>query len=301
MLGVSYSLHRCSELSLNKKAVLKAALNDLSFRRLRLMSYWNIHEPRAGQYTFDELDWQLDMAADYGAHVSLCIGKRQPRWPECHLPDWAAELPRDEWRGRLYAYIKVVVERYKNHPALHSWQLENEALLKDFGYCRDGDYDHKRLQREFELVKRLDPTHPVIMTLSDSWGLPFKKPRPDAYALSLYRTAVSRRKGYFISKRPALFYAARVGAIKLFKQRAVFIHELQAEPWLSDAILKSPLEEQLARMNEATLQENVRFAQKTGIFPIDLWGLEWWYWLKETQGHSDQWETVKALVHEQQQ
>ncbi len=265
------------------------------------MSYWNIHEPRPGTYTFDELDWQLDMAARYGAQVSLCIGKRQPRWPECHLPDWALELPNNEWRERLYTYIETVVERYKKHPALHSWQLENEALLKDFGYCRDGDYDHQRLQHELQLVKQLDPTHPVVMTLSDSWGFPFKKPKPDIYGISLYRAAISRRKGYFVSKRPAVFYTARTGAITLLKRRSVFIHELQAEPWLTHALLASPLEEQLARMSGEALKENVRYAQRTRLDPIDLWGLEWWYWLKEKHGRPEQWETVKALVREQQQ
>lgn len=292
--GVSFSLHRCSELGLDKKAVLKAALTDLGFRRFRLMSYWNIHEQQQGKYSFKELDWQLDLIAKYGGKVSLCLGKRQPRWPECHMPGWAQKLPKDEWYKALFSYIEVVVMRYKDHPAIESWQLENEALLKDFGYCQDGDYSRDRLKHEFDLVKQLDPTHPVIMTLSDSWGLPFRRPKPDMYAMSLYRITIDKAGQYQYSERSPWFYGCRAELIQTLKFRKTFIHELQAEPWLAKAILDVPVNEQLKYMNPKILEDMLNFALKAKIRPIDLWGLEWWYWLKE-QGHPEIWQAIKTL------
>jgi hypothetical protein len=298
-LGVSFSLHRCSELGIDKKALLTAALEDLGVRRFRLMSYWNIHEQKPGRYNFAELDWQLDLIAEYGGRVSLCLGKRQPRWPECHIPKWAASLPAAEWYEALYQYITAVVRRYRDHPALVSWQLENEALLKGFGRCVDGDYNPKRLRAEYRLVKSLDPQHPVIMTLSDNWGLPWRQPRPDAYAMSLYRTLVNRRGRYVFSRRPALVYKLRGRIIRLVWRRPVFIHELQAEPWLAKGMTQTALADQVRHMSPERVLENITYARRAGLPPVDLWGLEWWYWLKEHYDRPEYWQAIKSLTRSQ--
>lgn len=293
-IGVSFSLHRCSELGVDKKKLLKAAIQDLGFRRFRLMSYWNIHEQMQGVYNFSELDWQMDMIAEAGGTVTLCLGKRQPRWPECHMPKWAQQLPKKEWYQALFDYNAVVVKRYKDHPALESWQLENEALLKDFGYCVDGDYSHARLQKEYNLIKQLDQNHPVIMTLSDSWGLPIRGPKPDQYAMSLYRITINQNGEYAYSKRSAWFYKIRRELIRITKFRQTFIHEMQAEPWLKKTLLEVPIQEQLKYMNPKILEDILIFSIKTGSNTIDLWGLEWWYWLKQNN-HPELWDAISKI------
>ncbi len=294
ILGTSFSLHRAQELGVSKQESLTAALQELGFRRFRLMSYWNIHEAEQGRYDFSELDWQFELIGSYGGSISLCIGKRQPRWPECHLPDWARTLPKDDWRAALCSYLEASVSRYKNHPALESYQLENEALLKRFGYCVDQDFDRTRLTKELELVKRLDPDHRVIMTLSDSYGLPIRKPRADQYAMSLYRHTTQRGKNVQ-SHRPPQFYQLRASLINLFCGSRPFIHELQAEPWLDQEITRIPIHQQLEFMNPQILKSNVRYALKTGMSPIDLWGLEWWFWLR-IKGHPQMWDAVQELL-----
>jgi hypothetical protein len=211
------------------------------------------------------------------------------------MPKWAEKLPAEEWYKALNNYIKVVVNRYKNHPALVSYQLENEALLKDFGFCPDGDYNRERLKNEFELVKRLDPKHPVIMTLSDSWGIPIRAPKPDAYAMSLYRITQNRKGKYRYSKRPPIFYKIRARAIKTIKRRPVFIHELQAEPWLGGSILDFTVDEQLKHMTRGQIRKNIKFARKIGVEPIDLWGLEWWYWLNTSQDNHAVWTYIQGV------
>jgi hypothetical protein len=260
------------------------------------MSYWNIHEPAPGHYNFNELDWQLDLLGRHGCQASLCLGKRQPRWPECHMPDWGRELPKQEWLPALMRYIETTVRRYRHHPALHSWQLENEALLKSFGYCPDSDYDRGRLQAEYRLVKQLDPDHPVIMTLSDSWGLPWRRPTPDIYAMSLYRQTLNRRGASVESRRGPSFYRARAWLIKFLKRRDIFIHELQAEPWTAGPITETPLEEQLSLLPPERLEANIQFAVATKLHPIDLWGLEWWYWLRESHEYDGMWEAARESV-----
>ena len=296
MYGLSFSLHRCSELGLDKKALLQAAISDLGVTRYRLMSYWNIHEKTRGVYDFSELDWQLDMVAAAGGSVTMCLGVRQPRWPEFHMPAWASQLPAPQWHAALADYIHVVVERYISHPALVSWQLENEALLKSFGDNTKGDFDRARLKNEFNLVKTLDPSHPIIMTLSDSWGVPVFGPKPDQFAMSLYRITINQQGQTVYSKRPALFYRIRMFLIRLLHRRSTFIHELQAEPWVNQAIADVPVANQLIQMGAAQLTINLTFACATHTDPIDVWGLEWWYWLKTQKNEDTVWQIMINML-----
>ncbi len=292
--GVSFSLHRCSELGIPPKRVLRSAIKELGFRRFRIMSYWNIHETKEGVYDFTELDWQIKMIEKAGGEVTLCLGKRQPRWPECHLPDWANPNSKD-WYQPLYKYIEAVVLRYKDNKCVNSYQLENEALLKEFGYCEDQDFSRDRLRSEFNLVRKLDPSRPILMTLSDSWGLPIIGPYADGYGMTIYPIHSDGKNNYTKTKRPPLFFKARAKFIETIYRKPVFIHELQAEPWLDKNILDYKAEHQLRYMNPSILTNNIDFSQKTGIKPVDLWGLEWWYWLKENQQSPEIWDTIKKL------
>ena len=296
-IGTSFSLHYCTELGLSKKQVLRAAIDDLGIKRFRLMSYWNIHEPKPGKYDFSELDWQMDMVARAGAKVSLCVGKRQPRWPECHIPDWALELPKEHWYEALYHYVGLVVQRYRDHPALHSWQLENEAFLKSFGECRDGDFNRGRIRREMKIIRHYDPQHQVIMTLSGDKGLPIFGPIPDKFGLTIYPIVTDPEGNYKHLNKPAWRYKLKAMIIKGYSNRDTFIHELQAEPWANKPLIEVPLDEQDKSMNPGLLRENFDFALKTKLTPpIYLWGMEWWYWRKHIHDDSSMWNAAKELV-----
>src|SRR5688572_7811104 len=155
--GVSFSLKQCRNFGIDPHDTLNWLIQDAGFRRFRLMSYWNEHETEQGTYNFKELDWQIDAVAKAGGQVSLCLGARQPRWPENHWPEWAWQASPAVRSSALLQYIETVVNRYKNHPALASYQLENEALLKAFG--QRPEIHRQRLRAEYVLVKRLDPRH----------------------------------------------------------------------------------------------------------------------------------------------
>jgi hypothetical protein len=301
-LGTSFSLHYAAELGIPKRETLRAALEDLGFKRLRLMSYWNIHEAQREKYDFSELDWQMDMVAEHGGKVSLCIGKRQPRWPECHMPDWAKKLPAEEWYEALYQYVMKVVLRYRDHPALHSWQLENEAFMKDFGHCEDQDYNRKRIRHEKRIVKHYDPQHQLIMTHSNHWGFPIRGPFPDKYGVTIYRVVTDLQGNYKLPRIPAWWYSLRATIIKGYTNRPTFIHELQAEPWTPIKTSEATLEEQDISMNPSRLRINYAFALACDLAPpLYLWGLEWWYWRKHMHGDPAMWNEVRALVRESQQ
>lgn len=290
--GASFSVPYAQYLGLDPKQCLRQAIKDLGVERLRLMSYWNRLEPKPGEYDWRELDWQIDLAEKSGVEVTLCLGLRQPRWPESHWPDWALEMSGNKWQQPLLEFIEAVIKRYRGKTCIVSYQLENEALLKGFG--KNGNFDRERLKREFELVKALDVDRPVIMSCSDSWGLPIFGPRPDMYGFSIYRYFYNRGR-YRRSRRPALFYRLRAGLIRLIKWRNTFVHELQAEPWGPAGIPDMPLEEQFKSINLQRVKEAVAYARRSKLYPVDVWGLEWWYWLKVEHNRSDIWDYMRSV------
>lgn len=288
--GVSFSIKQCRNFGINPKETLRWLIEDAGFRRVRLMSYWDEHEKKQGEYDFTELDWQVKLAEENGCLISLCLGARQPRWPENHWPDWVWKGPK-QWRTEeLLAYIKKVVEHYKDRDVITSYQLENEALLESFG--RRPEVDRKRLREEFKLVKKLDPNKPVIMTTSTSWGIPIRRPIPDIVGFSYYRILYGGGKYHHAFHFPKLDQVRALG-IKLHHRRPSFIHELQLEPWGPTAIWKMTIPEQDKSMSPAHIQKNIRLACMTKLYPIDLWGGEWWYWRLKQIHDPSIWLTVE--------
>jgi len=301
-VGASFSVAYAEELGVDWRASYRALLNDIDINYLRLMSPWNRHEPVDDEFNFEELDWQMDQAAAAGARVSLAIGLRQPRWPECHYPDWAKRMPREEWHPKLMQYLEVLVNRYKNHPALMSYQLENEALNHWFGECFVHDRGHLKedLTKEFELVKTLDSRHPVVMSLSDQHGIPAGQPTPDIYGYSVYRIVYNTEisKGYFIYPTPIWYHRLRAWIIDVLKDRPILIHELQLEPWGPAPTTQLSIPEQDHSMSVAQMYRNVDFARQIGLDEAYLWGAEWWYWRKTVLEDPDPWVAAKDIVRQ---
>ena len=299
-IGASFIPQYARYLGLEPKATMNAMIGDLGLRQFRLVSYWNIHEPEPGLYDFSELDWQFDKVEAAGGNVSLAIGLRQPRWPECHWPEWAKNLPKEHWQDKLNDYITVVVERYKDRPSLESYQLENEYFLEVFGECPD--HERQRLVDEFNLVRHLDPSKPIIVSRSNnavpSW--PVGEPRADIIGASIYKRVWDRTvtKRYFEYPFPAWFYTFLAGAAELTTGRNTIIHELQTEPWPPTGILDASLEEQDKSMSATDLADRIQFGVDTGIRTIDLWGVEWWYWRKIQFNDPSLWDVGKAKIHQ---
>ena len=298
-LGTTFIADYAEYLGLEPKQTLNAILSDLNMKNVRLVSYWSDIEQSQGTYDFSGLDWQFAMAAKYGAKVSLTIGLRQPRWPECHMPTWADNEPTSVWEPQLYAFMKAVINHYKNNPVLVSYQLENEFFMKIFGDCTN--FDRSRLTEEYNMVKQLDPSRPVIVARSDNWvGIPVRGPTPDEFAISVYK----RVWDYHFTKRyveypfPPWYYSFLAGAEEMISGKDMVIHEMQAEPWLPPGmtISKDTLAEQYKTMNASILQKRIKYSEDTGMREIYLWGAEWWYWLKTTQNDPSVWNVAKQAV-----
>lgn len=273
--GASLSIKQCQNFRVEHLEVLDWAVSELGIKRFRLMSYWDEHEKQPSRYDFTSLDAQVQFITESGGKIAMCLGVRQPRWPESHWPTWSKELPIEERNQALSRYIRKVIDRYKRLQVVTEWQLENEALLKAFG--EDGDFDRERIVSEFDLVKRSDPARSVIMTTSTSWGLPLRKPIPDKVGFSYYRI-VHNKGRYRKSIYQPWVFRLRARLVWLIHGRESFIHELQAEPWGPKNIWDMTIGEQNISMSPDILQKNLLSAKATGLYPIDLWGLEWWFW-----------------------
>lgn len=291
--GVSFSVKQCRNFGIDSEKTLDWLIQDAGFRRFRLMSYWDECEQQPGTYDFAELDRQISQVEQTKGVVTLCLGVRQPRWPESHWPDWALKLPQAERYQALADFIQVVVGRYKDRSCVISYQLENEALNRGFGL--NGDFNRQRLRDEFALVKKLDPSRPIIMSTSNSYGLPLRRPIPDIIGFSIYRVMFVK-DGYSRSKIPIWLYNVRADLARLILRRPSFIHELQAEPWGPEAIWEMPVEEQDRSMSVAQIHTNLRLAKSTNLYPIDLWGGEWWYWRLKTKNDPYIWEAVSKAM-----
>ncbi len=287
---------------LEPQSTLQAMIDDLGIHHFRLVSYWDEIEKTPGTYDFSELDWQFQKVANAGGTVSLAIGLRQPRWPECHMPKWAENTPKEQWYPQLKTFIGKVVERYKDHPSLDTYQLENEYFLKAFGICPDHSRD--RLVDEFNYVKRLDNNTPVIVTRSNNaLGWPLYAPIPDISGVSIYKRVWDKTitKRYFEYPFPAWFYAFLAGGTKILIGKDLIVHELQAEPWGPDkGITEISIEEQNKSLSPKRLTDRIKYGKATGMREIDLWGVEMWYWRKVKLHDDSLWQAGKAAIREQQ-
>lgn len=294
--GMSFNTMYARELGLDWKATYDAILDDLGVRHLRLAAHWPMVEPMPDVYNFEELDYQVKKAEEVGTEVILAVGRRLPRWPECHVPEWAQSLSKEESKKYQLAYMKQVVERYKGSSAVKYWQVENEPFLEVFAFDHCGELDVSVLDEEIALVKELDPSRPVLITDSGNLGLwagAYK--RGDIFGTSVYVHFWNPEIGQFRTILPPFVYRVKENALALiYGKKPTFLIELSAEPWLIAPIMTVPLETQFTRMNVDLFEDIINYAKDTRYEKQYLWGAEWWYWLKENS-HPEMWERGQKL------
>lgn len=298
-MGASFIADYARDFGLDADETLEAMLTDLNIKHLRLVSYWDKIEAEPGKYDFAELDSQFAKANQHGAKVSLAIGLRQPRWPECHMPAWAASQPKEIWAKELKDFMGAVIDRYGNNPALESYQLENEYFLEVFGICPDHSRD--RLIDEYYFVKGKDHNTPVIISRSNNAiGTPINEPTPDVFGVSVYKRVWVPLIGRYVEYPfPAWFYGFLAGTEKIIKGRETMVHELQAEPWPphGNPIRETSLEEQNKSLNAERLRGRFEYGRATGMKELDLWGAEYWYYRKVKLNEPSVWEAAKDEYH----
>jgi len=291
---VNFSQKHTENLGLNWQETYLALLDDLKVKNIKLISHWDLIEPKEGDYNFEDLDWQIETADEKGVKILLVIGMKSGRWPECHIPDWTINLNKKEQQKEILEMIEKIVLRYRDRVSIWAWQVENEPFFP-FGVCPW--VDKKFLKKEIELVKSLDPQKPIIEADSGEGSFWIDAARfGDIPSTTMYRKVYFRQiKMYIEYPLPPVFYWRKAKIIKFFFGKKVIVGELQAEPFGPVLLYDLPLEEQEKTMNLERFKKNIGFATKTGFDTFYLWGSEWWFWLKEKQGNSEIWQEAKKL------
>lgn len=294
-IGVSFSQVQAERYHVDWQQNYTALLDDLGFKHLRIAAYWDRTEPAESQYDFSETDWMIAQAKARGAKVTLTIGQKLIRYPECHYPGWLDKNNASQVREQIDPYLTAVVDRYKNDPTVEAWQLENEFLLRSFGDCPDQNLTSSQLTHELSVVKQADASgRPVVLTQSDQFGFPLLGPFADVFGFSMYRNFWNTQLQHYLSyPQTGNYNWLKAAWINFLTGQGIKIHELQAEAWGPVGNENLSFAEANKTMNPELFNDNLAYARATRIKSFDLWGAEWWYALKN-QGHPEMWQAVRA-------
>ncbi len=293
--GLTFSSKFSKQLNHDSQKSFKAILNELKPNNIRLIAYWDEIEKNKDIFDFTGLDWQMDEAQKRGVNVILVVGMKVPRWPECHLPDFAEELSIEKREETLDRYLKKITERYKNKAVLYAWQIENEPFLW-FGECPERGKNF--LSSEIAIVKSIDPIHPIIVTDSGELGFWYKAARlGDIFGTTMYRRVHSNLFDYVDYHLPPDFFILKEKLIRFLignQNKKFIVVELAAEPWLKKQLYETTIKDQFKVFDLEFFKDTIDYAKAIGFDEYYLWGAEWWYYLK-VNGHPEIWEEAKKL------
>ena len=143
---------------------------------------WGLLEPTEGNYDFGWLDDVMNNLHGAGIKVALATATASPpawlarKYPEI-LPVTAEGIRLERGSRRHYtpsssvyrryatAMTRVLAERYKNHPALALWHVDNELG------CHVGEFHGKEDAAAFRAW--LERRYGSIEALNESWGTAF--------------------------------------------------------------------------------------------------------------------------------
>lgn len=318
-VGVTYSVIQSGYLNLDWRETFQT-VRAADWPLMRLGIYWREAEPRPGAFDFSRTDWLLDQCAASGLAVILTVGVKAPRWPEYYLPPWLAE--QLAWTARqrrpgarvsddprlcdhALRLIDTAIRRYRHHPALSVWQIENEPL--DTAQPQFWRLSRAFLAQEVALARRLDPAHPILInafapvspaltvmrSLVYSWlgtaPLATALDLGDLIGLEVYPIVGVRWRGYplsFDSSRRCWPLLARWRAAARRRGKDAWVVEYQGEPWEPDDVSWRDIRD-CRSCDPAIYLRGFRRLLRLGFSTILWWGCE--YWTLRAQRQDDRW------------
>lgn len=290
--GVTFSTKFCDTLELDWRETYLAILDDLKVKYIRIPVYWDDIESQEGVYDFSKYDYLIQEGANHGVKFIISIGRRLPRWPECHSPAWLYQKNDADVRSATLQTVKTIVERYRGNESVEYWQVENEPFLSSFGICPN--LDPAFLQQEVDLVRSLDKRQIIITGSGElgSWNRQAKI--GDIFGSTLYRVVYDYRFGFIKYPIPPVFYRLKAKLAGLTPERLMVL-ELQAEPWVSYGKMMYLSENDINKtMSVNQFKANLQYAINLNFSRTYAWGVEWWYFQKK-HGHPEYWRIAEGL------
>lgn len=286
--GVTFSLYYAESLGLNPEETFTALVTDLGVKDVRIPIYWSDIERAPGVMDFSRLDALMVIAEVHDVDVTLVVGMKVPRWPECFLPSFVDA--RDElFDGAVLRYVQTVVDHEKYSEALVRWQVENEPLFP-YGNCPAVSLS--RLSKEVTLVRALDPVHPILLTVSGEQEPWFDlASSTDTIGTSMYRFAYNPVLGPVAFPHSSLYYRIHAFLTGFFV-KDVIVSELQMEPWFTGNPQASSSVD--IPFTSKDFVNHIAFVHDTRIHEVLLWGAEWWYYEK-VHGDASLWNSAKSV------
>src|SRR3989339_35360 len=151
---------------------------------------WDWVEPQCNKFSFKELDKAMDLCHRHGLKVLLGIPTSQvPTWfftkhpgsqPVGHdgtkYPEYGPRpnICKDNPYYRKYAerLLKKVVARYKRHPALLLWQVDNEPVYPPLDHTTSADFCHCEHSRK-AFMEWARKRYGSLKKLNQVWGAKF--------------------------------------------------------------------------------------------------------------------------------
>jgi len=170
----------------NFKNIKKAGFNIIRFGEMA----WDWVEPEPGKFDFSGLDRAMDMCDKFGLKVLLGIPTSQvPPWFHRKFPGSRPvaqdgtlypeygprpNICKDNSHYRLAAeqLTKRMVARYKSHPALHMWQVDNEPVYPPLDHTTSNDYCHCEHSRK-AFINWAKHKYGSLKKINQIWGTKF--------------------------------------------------------------------------------------------------------------------------------
>ena len=292
--GATFSKKFCEEIGLDWKEVYAAVLDDLKIRDLRLPAYWDEIEHVEGAYDFSDLDYLVNEASLREARIIITLGRRQPRWPECHSPVWDLKKTSEESEASILKLIETTVNRYKDNKNIVYWQIENEAFLDTFGVCPP--LNRSFLESEINLVKSLDDRKIMITASGELSSWKNEAELGDIFGTTMYRVVYDKMFGFIKYPIPASFYRYKANRAGINQEEAVII-ELQTEPWVAKGKMNYLTQKEIDKsMSVEQFKANLQYALNVDFKQTYVWGVEWWYFQK-LYGNAEYWNIARTLFN----
>ena len=166
--------------------------------------------------------------------------------------------------------------------------------------CRGNDnaFVKQELNHIRNLEQKRPNPRPIVTTESGeltSW-LTFAA-HTDRIGFSTYRVVRRSSGGVFrYSLIPPWFYS-RKALLVSWILKETYVSEFQMEPWATTDIRNATQEDNDQTFSVADVEKHFDFAERMNYQQIDLWGAEWWYWMKTQQGNDGYWNAIKTRVN----